>query len=155
MAETAREVAVGTLTPECAGDADLYPEPLLRATDAVLEAFEDEVRALQEPYDEVVFGTVERVVLALNAIDEDGQHGGAGFCTEEREQLCAYIDLTLAKHGRGCFGGEAGHRSVGDQRSLARMVIGVLYSNPSNRLLPIEPFRGLEVAGMTAAERSG
>ncbi|MEV6180925.1 hypothetical protein [Streptomyces sp. NPDC052015] len=98
-AETAREVAAGTLTPECAGDAGLYSESLLRATDAVLEAFEDEVRALQEPYDEVVFGTVERVVLALNAIDEDGRHGGAGFCTEEREQLCEYIDLTLTEHG--------------------------------------------------------
>ncbi|MER5384464.1 hypothetical protein ABT040_30080 [Streptomyces sp. NPDC002688] len=54
---------------------------------------------LQEPSDDVVFGTVEGVVLALNAIDGDGQHGGAGFCTEEREQLCEYIDLTLSGHG--------------------------------------------------------
>ncbi|MFE2580249.1 hypothetical protein [Streptomyces sp. NPDC059378] len=99
MTETAREVAAGTLALECAGDADLYPESLLRATDAALEAFEGEVRALQEPSDEVVFGTVEGVVLALNAIDGDGQHGGAGFCTEEREQLCEYIDLTLSEHG--------------------------------------------------------
>lgn len=99
MAKTAREVAAGRLAPECAGDTDLYPETLLRATDAVLEVFEDEVDALQEPSDEDVFGAVERVVLALNAIDGDGQHGGAGFCTEEREQLCEYIDLTLSEHG--------------------------------------------------------
>ncbi|MFF7392481.1 hypothetical protein ACFZAE_29055 [Streptomyces scabiei] len=99
MAETSREAAAGTLAPECAGDADLYPESLLRATDAALEAFEDEVRAMQEPSDEVVFGTIEGVVLALNAIVGDGQHGGAGFCTEEREQLCEYIDLTLSEHG--------------------------------------------------------
>ncbi|MCZ4118986.1 hypothetical protein [Streptomyces sp. H39-S7] len=99
MAETAREVAAGTLAPECASVADLYPESLLRATDAALEAFEREAHALREPSDEAVFGTVERVVLAPNAIDGDGQHGGAGFCTEEREQLCQYIDLTLSELG--------------------------------------------------------
>ncbi|MET7549838.1 hypothetical protein ABZS95_29750 [Streptomyces sp. NPDC005479] len=60
--------------------ADLYPESLLRATDTALEVFEAEVRTLREPTDEAVFGAVERVVLALNAIDGDGQHGGAGFC---------------------------------------------------------------------------
>ncbi|MFJ3960078.1 hypothetical protein [Streptomyces sp. NPDC090036] len=99
MAETAREVAAGTLPPECASVADLYPESLLRATDGALQAFEDEVRVLREPSDEAVFGTVERVVLALNAIDRDKQHGGPHFCTEEREQLCEYIDLTLSEHG--------------------------------------------------------
>ncbi|MFD8789926.1 hypothetical protein [Streptomyces vinaceus] len=98
LAETAREVAAGTLPQEYASVADLYPESLLRATDAALETFEDEVRALREPYDVAVFGTVERVVLALNAIDRDTQHGGPHFCTEEREQLCAYIDLTLSEH---------------------------------------------------------
>lgn len=99
MAEIAREVAAETLAPECASVADLYPESLLRATDAVLEAFEDEVRALREPSDEAVFGAVERVVLTLNAINEDSQYGGPCFCTEEREQLCEYIDLTLSEHG--------------------------------------------------------
>ncbi|MEU6400362.1 hypothetical protein ABZ867_25720 [Streptomyces cinnamoneus] len=99
MADTAREVAAGTLSPECADVADLYPESLLRATDAALEVFEDGVRALRQPSDEAVFGAVERVVLALNAIDRDEQHGGPHFCTEEREQLCDYIDLTLSEHG--------------------------------------------------------
>ncbi|MFF3726453.1 hypothetical protein ACFYYM_29250 [Streptomyces erythrochromogenes] len=99
MAETAREVAAGTLPPECASVADLYPESLLRATDTALEAFEDEVRALREPSDDAVFGTVERVVLALNAINRDKQHGGPHFCTEEREQLCEYVYLTLSENG--------------------------------------------------------
>lgn len=98
MAEAAREVAAGALPPECASVADLYPESLLRATDAALEAFEDEVRALREPSDGAVFGTVEQVVLALNAINRDKQHGGPHFCTEEREQLCEYIHLTLSEH---------------------------------------------------------
>ncbi|MEV6679711.1 hypothetical protein AB0N09_23060 [Streptomyces erythrochromogenes] len=99
MAETAREVAAGILPPECAGVAELYPESLLRVTDAALEVFDGEVRALRDPSDEAVFGTVERVVLVLNAIDRDNQHGGPHFCTEEREQLCEYIDLTLGEHG--------------------------------------------------------
>ncbi|MGW6616459.1 hypothetical protein ACWGA0_23805 [Streptomyces erythrochromogenes] len=99
MAETAREVAAGTLPPECASVADLYPESLLRATDTALEAFEDEVRALREPSDDAVFGTVERVVLALNAINRDKQHGGPHFCSEEREQLCEYVYLTLSENG--------------------------------------------------------
>ncbi|MGW7458773.1 hypothetical protein [Streptomyces sp. NPDC054797] len=99
MAERARKVATGALAPESAGAAVPYPESLLLATDAALEAFEDEVRALRDPSDDAVFGTVERVVLALNAIDGDDRHGGAGFCTLEREQLCDYIDLTLGGHG--------------------------------------------------------
>lgn len=99
MADTAREVAAGTLPPECPGAADLYPESLLRTTDAALEVFEVEVRALRELSEEAVFGAVERVVLALNAIDRDEQHGGPHFFTEEREELCDYIDLTLIEHG--------------------------------------------------------
>ncbi|MEU8434127.1 hypothetical protein AB0F18_14620 [Streptomyces sp. NPDC029216] len=99
MAETARELAAGTLGAECADVVDLYPESLLLATDDALTVFEDEVRALWEPSDEAVFGAVERVVLALNAIDGDAGHGGVGFCTEEREQLCEYIDLTLSENG--------------------------------------------------------
>lgn len=99
MAKVARDVEAGTLEPEHAGAAALYPESLLRATDAALEAFEKEVCVLVEPSDEEVFGAVERVVLALNAVDEDDSHGGAGYCTEEREQLCEYIDLTLGEHG--------------------------------------------------------
>ncbi|MGW4850217.1 hypothetical protein ACWEPZ_03160 [Streptomyces sp. NPDC004288] len=99
MAELARDVEAGILQPECAGAAEMYTESLLRATDSALEAFETEVCALVGPSDEQVFGVVERVVLALNAVDGDGSHGGAGYCTEEREQLCEYIDLTLGEHG--------------------------------------------------------
>ncbi|MFF0480203.1 hypothetical protein [Streptomyces sp. NPDC004435] len=99
MAEVARDVEAGILGPECAGGAEMYPESLLRATDSVLEAFEAEVRGLLGPSDDEVFGAVERVVLALNAVDGDASHGGAGYCTEEREQLCEYIDLTLGERG--------------------------------------------------------
>ncbi|MFI0990047.1 hypothetical protein [Streptomyces exfoliatus] len=99
MAEEARAVAAGTLDPECAGAAEMYPESLLQATDAALEAYESDVRALREPSDAEVFGVIEKVVLALNAVDENDSHGGACYCTDEREQLCEYIDATLGEHG--------------------------------------------------------
>ncbi|GHG15635.1 hypothetical protein GCM10017667_56540 [Streptomyces filamentosus] len=96
MAEVARDVEAGILEPECAGAVEMYSESLLRATDSALEAFEAEVCALVGPSDAEVFGVVERVVLALNAVGGDDSHG---YCTEEREQLCEYIDLTLGEHG--------------------------------------------------------
>ncbi len=99
MVQVARDVDAGVLEPACAGVAEVYLESLLRATDAALGAFEAELRGLCGPSDEEVFRAVERVVLALNAVDRDPVHGGAGFCTEEREQLCAYVDLTLGEYG--------------------------------------------------------
>ncbi|MGW4050869.1 hypothetical protein ACWENA_08545 [Streptomyces sp. NPDC004779] len=79
MAEVARDVEAGILEPECAGVAERYPESRLRATDSALEAFEAEVRGHLEPSDDEVFGAVERVVLALDAVDGDAGHGGAGY----------------------------------------------------------------------------
>ncbi|MFF9375982.1 hypothetical protein ACF1BB_15695 [Streptomyces griseoluteus] len=40
---------------------------------------------------------VERVVLALNAVNE--AHNGSAFETGEREELCDYIDQSLTEHG--------------------------------------------------------
>ncbi|MFB7734445.1 hypothetical protein ACFC08_08645 [Streptomyces sp. NPDC056112] len=70
----------------------------MQATEQALQAFEENVRALTAPSDAEVFDSVKRVVLRLDAINEDDQHGGAGFCTEEREQLCESIDQTLSEH---------------------------------------------------------
>ncbi|MFJ6572298.1 hypothetical protein ACIQNU_33320 [Streptomyces sp. NPDC091292] len=98
VVEEAREVAAGRRAPECAVWARLFPESLLDATDGALAGFEGAVAALgPEPSDADVFGVVERVVLALNGINED--HGGSGFETSEREQLCDYIHLTLTGQG--------------------------------------------------------
>ncbi|MFD5234346.1 hypothetical protein ACFWJ5_38700 [Streptomyces qaidamensis] len=97
IAEEAEELAAGTLDPECACMAGLFPEELLMATDEVLDAFEGELPGLGEANDEGVFAVVERVVLALNAVDE--AHDGAAFETDEREELCDYIDQSLTEHG--------------------------------------------------------
>ncbi|MFF3469157.1 hypothetical protein [Streptomyces sp. NPDC002619] len=97
IAEEAQELAAGTLDPQCACMAVLYPEELLTATDAVLDAFEGELPGLVEASDEQVFAVVERVVLALNAVN-DADNGGT-FETDEREALCDYIDESLTEHG--------------------------------------------------------
>jgi len=77
LAEEARELASGTLDPKCAYMAQLFPEALLKATDAVLESFEAHVLALREPSDEQVFEEIKRVVLALNAVNDE--QDGAGL----------------------------------------------------------------------------
>src|SRR5690242_13562479 len=97
VAEEAREVAAGALEPGQAGMAILVPETLLAATDAVLEDFEAGVRALVEPSDQQVLAVVERVVLALNAVNESFDE--AAYETDERERLCEYIDQVLAHGG--------------------------------------------------------
>ncbi|MCX5093699.1 hypothetical protein OOK36_33385 [Streptomyces sp. NBC_00365] len=97
IAEEAAELAAGTLNPDCAGMVDLYPDELLSATDAVLGAFEAELSTLDIRSDEQVFALVERVVLALNALNE--AHDECAFETDEREQLCLYIDEALTEQG--------------------------------------------------------
>lgn len=47
--------------------------------------------------DERVFAVVRRVVLALNAVNE--AHDECAFETDEREQLCIYIDEALTEQG--------------------------------------------------------
>ena len=95
--EEAIELAAGTRVPSDAFLSELFPESLLAATDGALHAFESEVDPLRDQDDEQVFEVIKRVVLALNEINED--HDGAGYETEEREELCLYIDQTLAEHG--------------------------------------------------------
>ncbi|MFD0315829.1 hypothetical protein [Streptomyces flavalbus] len=107
IAEEAAELAAGTLEAECACMAELFPEELLRVTDEVLDAFEGALPGLGNASDEEVFAVVERVVLSLNAVNE--AHGEAAFETDEREELCAYIDQSLSECGVDVVGLTARH----------------------------------------------
>ncbi|MFF0384650.1 hypothetical protein [Streptomyces sp. NPDC004286] len=97
VAEEAAELGAGTLDPNCRCVAQLFPETLLRETDAVLDLFEAELPTLTEGEDARIFAAVERVVLSLNAVNE--AHDECAFETDEREQLCAYIDAALTGQG--------------------------------------------------------
>jgi hypothetical protein len=95
--EEAAQLTHGALTPDQMCAAKLWPETLLNSTDAALTEFEHNLRTLTSPSDEDVFGTVKRLILALNQIN--AQHGGAGYETGEREELYDYIDASLSETG--------------------------------------------------------
>ncbi len=90
-------MAQGALTPDQTCAAKLWPESLLNSTDAALTGFEDNLRILTSPSDDDVLDTVKRLVLVLNQIN--AQYGGAGYETDEREELCDYIDASLSEAG--------------------------------------------------------
>ncbi|MER7416165.1 hypothetical protein ABT346_05150 [Micromonospora peucetia] len=88
-------IAAGTLTEDAAYALHLWPEPFITAVDAALDAYETDVRSLSAPSDEEVFAAVERVVTALNAVNDE--HGRIE--TGEREDLCEYVDVVLTNAG--------------------------------------------------------
>ena len=96
MAERPTDVWRANVAEDIAS-AEFYPEPMLLRTDEVLTEFEAEVAAFDDPSDDEVFAAVENVVLALNAVNEE--YGEVAYETEERENLCLYIDATLTEAG--------------------------------------------------------
>jgi hypothetical protein len=98
--EQAAELASGELSPDDAYAAGLWPESLRARTDAALADFESELAALKSSSDDDILGVVRRVVLALNIISDDHNEDGlTSYETEEREDLCGYINASLAEFG--------------------------------------------------------
>jgi len=96
----AAELANGSLSPDRAYASVLWPESLRVSTDAALAAFEDELHALVSSSDAEILGTVQRLVVALNKInDQHVRSGQTGYETDEREELCDYIDASLEESG--------------------------------------------------------
>jgi len=98
-AETAEQeaaVAAGTLAADEAYTTTFFPPAFVAAVDAALAAYEREIAGLDPRTDEAVWAAVERVVVALNDIDEaSGQH----IETMTREELSEYIEDVLADAG--------------------------------------------------------
>ncbi|MFJ5308413.1 hypothetical protein [Streptomyces sp. NPDC088350] len=103
VAGEAERIAAGTLDPDRAWATGLFPEELSAETDAVLAVFEAEladvtaVTVVGTPDDARILGAVERVVLALNAVNLARDQ--RAYETGEREELCDYIDESLTEHG--------------------------------------------------------
>ena len=98
--EQAAKLAQGSLSPGGAYASQLWPESLRVRTDKALATFEDGLQALVSPSDEDILGVVKRLVLALNTINQQHVHTGqVGYETDEREQLCDYIDASLSEAG--------------------------------------------------------
>ena len=98
--EQAAALANGTLSPDRAYAAVLWPESLRVRTDAALAVFEHELQGLLPPSDADIFGLVQRLVVALNKVNEQHVRSGQiGYETGEREELCDYINASLAEAG--------------------------------------------------------
>ncbi|GAA3941285.1 hypothetical protein Aau02nite_43860 [Amorphoplanes auranticolor] len=95
VAEQEAAVAAGTLPRDQAYAAELWPAEATAAVDVVLTAYAQEIAGLPAVTEEAAWAAVERVVLALNAVDEEQ----AVIETGEREELCEYIDAVLTESG--------------------------------------------------------
>jgi hypothetical protein len=95
IAEQDAQIAAGTLAPEKAYAAQLWPSDFTAAVDTVLAAYERDVAATDRTSDEAVWATVQTVVVGLNEADE--QFGAIE--TGEREELAEYIDAVLTNSG--------------------------------------------------------
>ncbi|MGA4792076.1 hypothetical protein [Nocardia sp. AB354] len=93
----ARELASGAIDPDDAVIAELFPESLLASTDQALSAFECVLKGLADPNDEQLSALLELTTRALNSINTD--HGGDAYETDEREQLCAFLEESLVDAG--------------------------------------------------------
>jgi hypothetical protein len=102
VADDAAGLAAGTLDPEEAVAAQLWPDNMIRDTDEVLDGFEADVAGLvnhrHDPAgDAEFFEVIERTVKALNAVN--ARYLGAAYETGERELLCKYIEAALDDAG--------------------------------------------------------
>jgi hypothetical protein len=98
--EQASELAAGTLAPDEATAAELWSEYLLTHTDVVLDGFDLAVQRLSSPTDDQIVAVVKEVIVGLNRVNTDlDDRGEVPYETEEREELCAYIDQALEEAG--------------------------------------------------------
>jgi hypothetical protein len=97
LEEQEAAVAAGTLDPgsDAAFALRLYPAAFTADVDAALTAFENQVDRAQLASDDEVWRLIERVVVSLNAVSERWEL----IETDEREELCQYIDDVLSAAG--------------------------------------------------------
>ncbi|BCJ60724.1 hypothetical protein [Micromonospora endophytica] len=95
--EQTAKLHAGTLDEHDAWAVRLFPDSLIVATDAALDGFEQALNQIDVRSDVAVLAEVERVVVALNGVNE--RHGGSGYETGEREELCDHIDAALTDAG--------------------------------------------------------
>ena len=93
VAQQEAAVAAGSLPPEEAYAARVWPADFIADVDAVLASYAEDAQRLGATPDEVVWSAVERVVVGLNDADD------GSIETTTREELCEYIDEVLVAAG--------------------------------------------------------
>ncbi len=97
MQKEADAVAAGAMDLGDASFLGVYSESFLSSVDQALTAFESDVRQLTPTSGPEVLAAVERVVVALNRVNQETT--GDSIDTDEREQLCLFIDEALTERG--------------------------------------------------------
>jgi hypothetical protein len=98
--EEAAALAAGRLSPDDAAAAELWSEYLLTQTDLVLDGFDTAVQRLANPTDDQIMAVVRAVIIGLNRVNANLEdRNETPYETEERDDLCAYIDESLEEAG--------------------------------------------------------
>lgn len=96
-----QRVADEVVTPICEYmaeyDVDDFSAEDVKACGALLENYLDALAALREPSDEAIMAEVEKVVLALNELNEATDY--ALIETSERESICVIIQEAAEECG--------------------------------------------------------
>ncbi|MEO3743724.1 hypothetical protein [Plantactinospora sp. B5E13] len=95
--EQSAELQAGTLKRDEAWALSLYPDAIIVATDSALTDFDEALTRIDHTSDTAVLGAVQQVVLALNRVDADPT--SRSYDTDDREELCEYIDDALTSAG--------------------------------------------------------
>ncbi|WP_434741913.1 hypothetical protein [Micromonospora sp. SH-82] len=93
--EQAVAVSAGLLDPRNAYAERLWPTAFVDASEAALARYDADLRTIDPASDEQAWAVVERVVTALNEVNDE--HGRIE--TGEREAFADYVDAALHEAG--------------------------------------------------------
>lgn len=98
-AEERRKFAAGEISADDCYMERLFPDAFIDRTENLLKAFVASVDQCSSAPDDFpqIMRHVEMLVVALNKVNEDFDHGVIE--TDEREELCAFIDAVIIEKG--------------------------------------------------------
>lgn len=98
-AEERREFEEGTITADDCYMERLFPDAFVNRTERLLKEFVASVEQCSPSAADFpqVMQSIEALVIALNKVNEDFDHGVIE--TDEREELCAFIDKVIIAKG--------------------------------------------------------
>ncbi len=98
-AEEKREFEAGTITADDCYMERLFPDAFVDCTERLLKEFVISVELCSASTADypLVMQNIETLVIALNKVNEDFDHGVTE--TDEREELCAFIDEVILAKG--------------------------------------------------------
>lgn len=97
LEEQRAQLRAGTLKEGEDWALEAYTDSFIAATDTALANFDQVLTQIDPESSPAVLGAVQQVVLALN--DVSANHSDRAYGTDEREELCEYIDEALVSAG--------------------------------------------------------